>query len=113
MSIEGNLDLQPGARGRNRGRKSKDGGEEIPKFDTIKEAAGEMMRAHKRLEQARESFNDCVKKVAERSNVNAASLKKLIRASAGGNFKDEQRKVDQQSTLFEMVGEIQGAPETQ
>jgi hypothetical protein len=113
MSIEGNLDLQPGARGRNRGRKSKDGGEEIPKFDTIKEGCAEMMRAFKKLEQARESFNDTVKAVAERGNVNAGTLKRLVKASANGKFKDEQRRIDQQATVFEMVGEIQGAPETQ
>lgn len=111
QSTEQALDLRPGSRGR--GRKDRDGTEEIPKWDSIKQGCAEMMRAYKRLEQARESFNDTVKAVAERGNVNAATLKSLVRASASGNFKDAQRKIDQQATLFEMVGEIQGAPETQ
>lgn len=96
------LGLQPGARG----RKGRDGSEEVPRFDSIKEGCAEMMRAYKKLEHAREAFNDTVKSVAERGNVNAAGLKRLVRASATGNFKDEQRKIDQQSTLFEMIGEI-------
>lgn len=110
-AIETNLGLQPGSRGR--GRKDRDGTEEVPKWNTIKEGCSEMMRAYKKLESAREAFNDCVKAVAERGNINAASLKRLIKASAGGDFKDEQRKIDQQATLFEMVGEIPGGAEIQ
>lgn len=91
-----------------RGRKDPDGGEEIIKFQPIKEACADMMKLYNKLQAAKTVFNECVKGVAERSNTNAATLKKLVRASAGGNFADVRRDVDQAAIVFETVGEIAG-----
>jgi len=98
----------PGTEGKRTGRKDKDGTEALPNYIRIKDAAKELMRSYKKMEAAREAFNDTVKAIAERGNVNTSSLKKLVRDSASGNFADRRRMIDQQSELFEMVGEIAG-----
>jgi hypothetical protein len=106
--MQGTQEQLPGTQRRSTGRKDRDGTEEIPNFPTIKKGCAEMMLAYKKLEAARGVFNDVVQAVAERGNCNAASLKRLVRASASGNFADHHRMIDQQSTIFEMVGEIPG-----
>jgi len=98
----------PGTETKRTGRKDRDGTEESPNFPKIKDGCKEMMRAYKKLESAREAFNDTVKAVADRGNFNAATLKRLVRASASGNFADHRRMIDQQAVIFEMVGEIPG-----
>lgn len=99
------LGLKPGARGRKR-----DGVEEVPKIGPIKDACANMMKLYRRMVSARESFNECVKRTAERSNVNSSALKALVRASHSGDFKEHQRRVDQVQLVFEQVGEIEGGP---
>jgi hypothetical protein len=100
---ENALGLRPGARGRKR-----DGVEEVPKIGPIKDACADMMKLYRRHVAARESFNECVKAVAERSNVNSSTLKALVRASHSGDFKEHQRRVDQVQLVFEQCGEIPG-----
>lgn len=100
------LDLPPGGRGR--GRKSPDGSEETIKIKPIKEAVGELMVLYKQMESASAAYNNARKLVSERSNCNSADLNKLIKASAKGNFEDVRRHVEQQSVLFESVGEVPG-----
>jgi len=90
------------------GRKDRDGGEEILKIPPIKDACSDMMKLYQKMLAAKVVFNECVKGVAERSNTNSATLKKLVRASAGGNFADVRRDVDQAAIVFEEVGEIAG-----
>jgi hypothetical protein len=104
----GTQEQLPGTQRRSTGRKDRDGTEESPDFTSIKKGCAEMMLAYKKLESAREAFNDCVKAVSERGNCNAATLKRLVRASASGNFTDHRRMIEQQSIVFEMVGEIPG-----
>lgn len=108
---QGNLGGTEGEqRQRSTGRKDREGTEEVPNFPTIKAGIKEMMRSYKKLEQAREAYNEIAKKLAERGHVNAANLKKLVRASVSGNFPDHRRLVDQQSALFEVVGEVSEGP---
>lgn len=95
--------------GRRSGRKSGDGTTEVPDFPEIKKATAELMRRYKKLEHARDDYNDAVAKVAERTHCNARNLNKLVKSSAKGTFKEAQRDADQQSTLFEMVGEVSGS----
>lgn len=92
-------------RGR-KGRKSGDGTAETIKFDPIKKACAEMMRAYKKFEQAKVEYDEIVSGVAERSNSNVTTLKKLVKASAKGKFTDVRHKIDQESVIFETVGEI-------
>ncbi|HTD91151.1 MAG TPA: hypothetical protein VK663_10845 [Burkholderiales bacterium] len=103
-SSETALELKPGSRG----RKSADGGEETISFQPIKEGVAEVMKLYKKAELAVADFNAAAKSVAEKGNINTASLKKLIKSSAKGKFKDTQRAIDQQSVLFETVGEVSG-----
>lgn len=98
--------------GRTGGRKGAGGTKEVPDFPEIKKATSELMKRFKKLEHARDDYNDAVAKVAERTNVNARNLNKLIKSSAKGNFVDVRRDVDQQGALFEMVGEVSASGAT-
>lgn len=100
------LDLPPGGRGR--GRKSSDGSEETIKIKPIKDAVGELMTLYKKAETAQAEYNNARKLVSERSNCNSADLNRLIKSSAKGNFEDVRRHIEQQSVLFEAVGEVPG-----
>lgn len=99
---EASTDRKPPA-----GRKAKDGTDEVIRTKPIKDACKDMMTLYMKKQQANADFNAAVKAVAERSNTNASNIKKLIAASASGNFADIRRGVDQQAILFEEVGEIQ------
>lgn len=95
-----------------RGRKDSSGGEEPIKFDPIKKACSEMMRAAKKAELAMSDYNALLKIVAERSGVKAGSLKRLVRSSIKGNFEDVKGAIDQQAALFDTIGEIPVGGET-
>lgn len=105
-SIERNLELVKGSRGR-RGRKDSTGDEQVLKAQPIKDALSELMVAFKKAEDAKGAYNAMRKAVAERSNANAGDIAKLIKASAKGNFEDVQRDIQQQADLFELIGEVQ------
>lgn len=102
-----------GARKGAKGRKDRDGIEEVIKVAPIKEASGEVMRLLKRSLNAAGDYKAALKAMAERSNTNSRNLNRLFKASEKGNFADVRRDVDQQQVLFEMVGEIQGGAETE
>lgn len=106
------LDLPPGGRGRNKnnasGRKDGTGTEETIKIRPLKDGCGECMKLYKIAEAAKQAYNAAVKMVAERGGINAGSFKKLIASSAKGKFEDTRRTIEQQSILFEKVGEVPG-----
>lgn len=104
------LNLPKGSRGR-RGRKNSAGDEEVLKAQPIKDALSELMIAYKSHEAAKVAYNELRKKVAERANCNAADLGRLLRASATGKFEDTKRHIEQQSELFELIGEVPGVSE--
>lgn len=99
------LGMQEGSRGRS-GRKDKEGGEETIKIKPIKDAAKDVLKLMRKADAARGQVSDAIKALAERSGTNASNLKRLFKASLKGNFADVRRDVDQQSVLFEQVGEI-------
>lgn len=98
--------------GRRTGRKTNGGTTEVPDFPTIKQATADLMKRFKKLQNAKDDYQDAVAKVAERTNVNARNLNKLIKCSAKGNYVDVRRDVDQLGAIFEMVGEVSGGPST-
>lgn len=102
------LNMQPGARG----RKGRDGSEETIKIKPIKDAVGDLMRLYKKAELALADYNNAAKGVAERSNANTADIKRLIKASAKGNYQDVRRHIEQQQVLFEAVGEVPAGPKS-
>lgn len=89
-----------------RGRKDGDGGEETLKIDAINENKADLMKLFKRAEDAVTDYNDKAKGVAEKAGCNTSTIKKLIKASASGKFADVRRILDQQSVVFELVGEV-------
>lgn len=108
----GNGGTSAGTSTRRGGRKNSDGQSEAIDITSIKKSTADLMRRYKKMENAKDDFNDACAKVAESTNVNARNLKKLVKASAKGNFVDVRRDVDQQGVLFEMVGEVTGGPST-
>jgi hypothetical protein len=107
----GQTDL-PGTRSRSGGRKDNDGSEETIKIQPIKDGAAEVMKLYRKADSAKTACNDAMKLLAERSGTNVSNLKKLFKASFKGNFSDVRRDIDQQSVLFESVGEIAGGAPT-
>lgn len=89
-----------------RWRKSSDGTEETIKAQPIKDAVADLMKLYVKLDTAKEDFQSALRGVAERSNANASTIKKLIASSYKGNFEDKRREAEQQAVLFEAVGEV-------
>jgi hypothetical protein len=52
---------------------------------------------------------DDVKAVCEANGANTAQFMRLLKASLKGNFEDQRRKAEQQSIIFEAVGEVSDA----
>lgn len=105
------MDMQtelPGTTEKRRGRRDADGSEEVIKFKPIRDAAKDIMRLLNKAEKAKADVSDAFKGLAERSGTNVSNLKRLFKASYNGNFADVRRDVDQQSILFEEIGEIEG-----
>lgn len=98
--------------GRTGGRKGSGGTKEVPDFQTVKQATADLMRRYKKMQNAKDDYNDAVAKVAERTNTNARNLNKLIKSSEKGTFADVRRDIDQLGSLFEIVGEVAGGPST-
>jgi len=94
------------------GRKTADGSVEVMKLRPLKDACPELMKLYKRFEEAKLAFNGGITSVAESSNVNASTLKKLIVSSANGKFEDTRRAIEQASIIFEEVGEVPGGSVT-
>jgi hypothetical protein len=107
------LDLPPGGRGRGKGsnangRKDGTGTEETIKIRPLKDGCAECMKLYKIAEEAKKAYNAAAKAVSERGGINTGSFKKLITASAKGKYEDVRRSIEQQSVLFEKVGEVPG-----
>lgn len=100
------LGLKPGSRGN--GRKSGDGTEEPLKIKPIKDDIGDLMKLYRKEIDAKEKTNEKAKSIAERSNCSAGTLKRLVRASYRGKFEETQRKINQESDVFEAIGEVPG-----
>lgn len=98
----------PGTRARNGGRQDRDGTSEVIKIADIKQGSAEVMKLYRKAETAKTSLNEALKALAERSGTNTGNLKKLFKASYKGNFAEARRDLDQQTVLFEQVGEIAG-----
>jgi hypothetical protein len=108
------LDLRPGSRGNGRtrprrGRKNPDSSEEVLNVSSLKSEAPRLLRQlRKATERLREAQDD-VKAVCEASGANTAQFMRLLKASLKGNYEDERRKAEQQSIIFESVGEVSDA----
>ena len=95
-----------------RGRKDSHGNEEVPDYKTIKQASAELMKLMRRQQAIGVEVNEAFKAVAEKSNTKAAHLRKIFKASLAGRFVDARNDADQQSVMFEMVGEIAAGPKS-
>ena len=95
-----------------RGRKNSRGDEEVPKYETVKEKSAELMKLLRRQAVINTEVNEAFTAVAERSNTKASHLRKLFKASLKGRFVDARNDADQQSVMFEMVGEVAAGPKS-
>lgn len=88
------------------GRKDSTGTEEPIKLKPIKDGVRDAMKLYVKLESAKADYNQFMKGLSERSNVNSTTLKKLISSSHKGKFVDTQRLIEQQQEIFDAVGEV-------
>jgi hypothetical protein len=102
----------PGTTSKSRGRKDRDGGEQIIRYEDINKGADGVMKLFRKAESAKTNLNEGIKALAERSGTNVGVLKKLFKASFNGNFEDCKRDVDQAADLFQTIGEIPGGGKT-
>lgn len=88
-----------------RGRKDADKQEAVTKPQVVEERIDQLVRLHIQAKDAGEAESDAIKKAAEDSGYNAASIRSLVVARAGDKFLEKKRNVEQQYELFEEVGE--------
>jgi hypothetical protein len=92
-----------------RGRKSADGQEQVIKLKPMREALVNLLALKDEKDSAAAAFNEAVKAVAVRANLNASAVKKLVVAKSGDDFDDRNRIVQQTAELFsEFAGEATG-----
>lgn len=60
---------------------------------------------YRRKKTAAEDFNEAVKAVAEKANIDKAALTAFVGARVGEKFQDVKKKAEQMDLLFTEVGE--------
>lgn len=91
---------------RARGRKDENKQEGVTVPSKVKDAIDELVNLYRAQHMAAAGFSDAVKAVAEKSNYNAAAIRKFVVARAGEKFAESKRLAEQQMELFEEVGEV-------
>lgn len=91
---------QTGAARRTRGRKDQ-GIEAVPNSKPVMDAINDLVHLHRKKEDASDTYNSAVKKVAERAGLLSAVVNKFVTAKAGDKFEDEKKKVEQLSLIFD------------
>lgn len=91
-----------------KGRKAADGTEKTLKPLTVKAGLAECMKLLRKVESAKENYQDAVKKLAESGGFQASALNKLLKVSLNGKFAEAKRDIDQVQILFDEVGEAAG-----
>lgn len=104
---DANLTTKSGKKGS--GRKGADGIEGTPDYRSVKEKARDCLKLYRKKANADLEYRESVKGLAQSTSTNAGSINKLVKASFKGKFADAQRMIDQQSEMFEEVGEVSDA----
>jgi hypothetical protein len=89
------LDLKPGSRGR-AGRKDRDGQSSVIKLESLSIKVDHLLDLYKQY-----TDSDAVKSIAEQAGLNAATVRKYIKARAGDDFDSTREKVLQLALVFE------------
>ena len=97
-------------RARGRKDKDKDDGAAI-KIKPLKDSLRELGELAEKAKEANAKLKDAIKAVSEKSNLNASTVRRLVKALGGDSddFADEKRKVEQVALVFdefEYQGEI-------
>ncbi len=87
------------------GRKDENKQEGVTVPEKVKEGIDELVTLYRAQHTAAEDFSAAVKAVAEKSNYNAAAVRKFVVARAGEKFAEAKRLSEQQMELFDEVGE--------
>lgn len=86
------------------GRKDHDGGEQVVNIIPLRKKLLNLEVLKGVADDARESFNDAVKAVAEETGLMSSAVKKLVKARTDDKVDDEKRKAIQVAMLFEEIG---------
>ena len=100
-SIETNLNLPKGSRGRARTRKDSDGQSAVFNPEAVTTKVDHLVSLYKAQQNAATDFSEAIKAVAENAGINAASLRKFVAAKAGDDFEEAKAKVQQLALVFE------------
>lgn len=100
-SIETNLGMPKGSRGRPKTRKDGDGQEQVFNPEAVQTKVDHLVLLCKAQQDAATDFSEAIKSVAENAGINAASLRKFIAAKAGDDFDAVKGKVLQLALVFE------------
>lgn len=92
-------------RGGATGRTERDKQEAVTKPKVVGEKIEHLEALEMKSRAAAKDVNDAIKKVAQESGYNAASIKKLVVARVADKFRDKMRDAEQQLELFSEVGE--------
>jgi len=93
---------QEGMTRKARGRKDQ-GIEAVPNSKPVLDAIEDLVHLHRKKEDASDTYNSAVKKVAERAGLLSAVVNKFVAAKAGDKFEDEKKKVEQLALVFDAV----------
>ena len=88
-----------------RGRKQKDGTEDVIKTKPLKEAITELLSLKAKADAAKDKMNSAVKAVAEKSGLLSKVVRKLVNARSGEGFEEAKREVVQLGIVFEEIGD--------
>lgn len=87
------------------GRQGRDGQEAVTQPQVVADKIDELEALCVKAQQAGKSYNDAIKKVAEKSGYLASNIRALVAARVGDKFDVKKRDAEQQLELFGEVGE--------
>lgn len=86
---------------RTRGRKDNAGQEAIAKRKPVDDKIEYLVKLFHAHATATSELSEAIKAVAEKSDLNAAVVRKYVAAKAGDKFEDKQREVGQLAFIFD------------
>ena len=84
------------------GRKDSEGQEAVIEQGVIEDREDELVALKVAAVEAAENYSEAIKKAAEDSGYNAATVRKFIEAKAGDKFDATKKKVTQLALIFDV-----------
>lgn len=86
-----------------RGRKNRDNQEAVIEIAALRKMLPQLITLKNNADSAASDLNDAIKAAAEKSGLLASVVRKVVVASAGENFEEKKREVEQLSLAFEEI----------